>query len=57
MKEFEITISKVVYRTIDEFRDEDEARAWAITSRDKYRELVDSNKVEYFYELTEVSNV
>ena len=57
MKEFEITISKVVYRTTDEFRDEDEARAWAIASRDKYRELVDSNKVEYFYDLYEVSNV
>jgi hypothetical protein len=57
MKEFEIAISKVVYRTTDEFGSEDEARTWAIAQRDKYRELVDDNKVEYFYELTEVSNV
>jgi hypothetical protein len=57
MKEFEIAISKVVYRTTDEFKTEEEARTWAIAQRDKYRELVDDNRVEYFYELTEVSNV
>ena len=57
MKEFEITISKVVYRTTDEFKSEDEARTWAIAQRDKYSELTDNNKVEYFYDLYEVSNV
>jgi hypothetical protein len=57
MKEFEITISKVVYRTTDEFKSEDEARTWAIAQRDKYSELIDNNKVEYFYDLYEVSNV
>jgi hypothetical protein len=57
MKAFEITISKVVYRTTDEFRSEDEARIWAIDQRDKYRELIDNNKVEYFYDLYEVSDV
>jgi hypothetical protein len=56
MKEFEISISKVVYRTTDEFNTEEEARTWAIAQRDKYRELVDDNKVEYFYDLEEISN-
>ena len=57
MKEFEIAISKVVYRTTDEFKTEDEARTWAIAQRDKYRELVEDNRTEYFFEVTEVSNV
>ncbi len=57
MKEFEIAISKVVYRTTDEFNTEEEARTWAIAQRDKYRQLVDDNRVEYFFEVTEVSNV
>jgi hypothetical protein len=57
MKVYEITISKVVYRIIDEFNTEEEARAYAITNRDRYSELLDDNKVEYFYDLEEVSNV
>jgi hypothetical protein len=57
MKEFEISISKVVYRTTDEFKTEEEARMWARDKRDKYRELLDDNKVEYFFEIEEVSNV
>jgi hypothetical protein len=57
MKRYEITIAKVVYRLIDEFNTEDEARAYAISNRDRYSELIDDNKVEYFYELTEVSDV
>jgi hypothetical protein len=57
MKEFEIKIAKVVYRTTDEFKTEEEARAYAISNRDRYSELLDDNKVEYFYDLEEVSNV
>ena len=57
MQRYEITISKVVHRIIDEFNSEQEAREYAVVNRDKYRELIDDNKVEYFYELTEVSNV
>jgi hypothetical protein len=55
MKEFEITIAKVVYRTTDEFNTEEEARAYAIAKRDEH--IFEDYKVEYFYELTEVSNV
>jgi hypothetical protein len=57
MKEFEIAISKVVYRTNDEFKTEEEALIWAREKRDKLRELIDDNRVEYFFEVTEVSNV
>ena len=57
MKEFEIRIAKVVYRTTDEFKTEEEARMWAREKRDKLRELIDDNVVEYFFEVTEVSNV
>ena len=57
MKVYETTISKVVYRITDEFNTEEEARAYAISNRDRYSELLDDNKVEYFYDLEEVSNV
>ena len=57
MKVYEVTVSKVIYRTTDEFTTEEEARAYAIAKRDKLRELRDDNKVEYFYDLEEVSNV
>jgi hypothetical protein len=57
MKEFEIRIAKVVYRTTDEFKTEEEARMWAREKRDKLRELIDDNAVEYFFEVDEVSNV
>ena len=57
MKEFEISIAKVVYRTTDEFKTEEEARMWAREKRDILRELIDDNAVEYFFEVDEVSNV
>ena len=57
MKGFEIKIAKVVYRTTDEFKTEEEARMWAAAKRDKYKELIDDNAVEYFFEVDEVSNV
>jgi hypothetical protein len=57
MKEFEIRIAKVVYRTNDEFNTEEEARIWAAGMRDKLREVSDDNAVEYFFEVDEVSNV
>ena len=57
MKAFEIRIAKVVYRTTDEFKTEQEARMWAMAKRDRCKELLDDNKVEYFFEVEEVSNV
>jgi hypothetical protein len=57
MKEFEIRIAKVVYRTTDEFKTEEDARIWAANKRDILRELIDDNAVEYFFEVDEVSNV
>jgi hypothetical protein len=57
MKEFEIRIAKVIYRTNDEFKTELEARIWAAAMRDKLSELRDENTVEYFFEVDEVSNV
>ena len=57
MKEYEIKIAKVVYRTTDEFKSELEARIWAAAQRDKYSELLNDNAVEYFFEVEEVSNV
>lgn len=57
MKGFEIKIARVVYRTTDEFKTEEEARMWAAAKRDKLRELIDDNAVEYFFEVEEVSNV
>ena len=55
MKSYEITISKVVYRLVDEFDTEDTARSYAIAKRDDH--AFEDNKEEYFYELTEVSDV
>ena len=57
MKPYEVTISKVVYRTTEEFNTNEEARMWAMAKRDRYKELSKDNKVEYFYDLEEVSNV
>jgi hypothetical protein len=57
MKEFEISIAKVVYRTTDEFKTEEEARIWARQKRDKLRELIDDNAVEYYFEVEEITNV
>jgi hypothetical protein len=55
MKHYEITVSKVVYRLVDEFEDEAEARAFAITRRDLMKELEKDSRVEYFYDLEEAS--
>ena len=55
MARYEITISKVMHRLIDEFDTEGEARAYAIAKRDDH--IFEDNKEEYFYELTEVSDV
>jgi hypothetical protein len=57
MKKFEISIAKVVYRTTDEFKTEEEARMWAREKRDKLRELIDDNAVEYYFEVEEINNV
>jgi hypothetical protein len=57
MKEFEIRIAKVVYRTTDEFKTELEARVWASVMRDKLSKLRDNDTVEYFFEVDEVTNV
>ena len=57
MKEFEISIAKVVYRTTDELNTELEARMWAAAQRDKYKELLDDNAVEYYFEVEEITNV
>jgi hypothetical protein len=56
MQKYEITIAKVVYRTTDEFKTNEDARIWAAAERDKLRELIDDNKVEYYFEVYEVSN-
>jgi hypothetical protein len=57
MQTYEIKVAKVVYRTTDEFNTNEEARIWAMQKRDKLRELLDDNKVEYFLEVEEISNV
>jgi hypothetical protein len=57
MKEFEIKIAKVVYRTTDEFKTEEEARMWARDKRDRLSELIDDNAVEYYFEVEEITNV
>jgi hypothetical protein len=57
MKQYEIKIAKVVYRTTDEFQSELEARIWAASQRDKYSELLSDNAVEYYFEVEEVPNV
>ena len=57
MKQYEIKIAKVVYRTTDEFKSELEARVWAASQRDKYGELLSDNALEYYFEVDEVSNV
>ena len=53
MKNYEVTVSKVVYRLVDEFESEEQARAFAITRRDLMRELDKDSRVEYFYEVEE----
>jgi hypothetical protein len=55
MKVYEITVSKVVYRLVDEFDTEEKARAYAIARRDDHK--FEDNKAEYFYDLEEVSDV
>lgn len=53
MKNYEITVSKVVYRVVDEFESEGQAREFAITWRDLMRELDKDLRTEYFYDLEE----
>jgi len=55
MTRYEVTVSKVVHRLVDEFDTEGEARAYAIAKRDDH--TFEDNKAEYFYELTEVTDV
>ena len=55
MTRYEIAISKVVERVVDWYETEEQARAYAIARRDDH--TFEDNKVEYFYELTEVSDV
>ena len=57
MKVFEISIAKVVYRTTDEFKTEEEARMWARDKRDRRSELIDDNAGEYYFEVEEITNV
>ena len=57
MKEFEIKIAKIIYRTRDEFKTEEEARMWAVGMRDKLSEIEDNKLVEYFFEIEEIDNV
>jgi hypothetical protein len=53
MKEYEITVSKVIYRLADEFEGEDQARAFAISQRELLKALEKDSRVEYFYDLLE----
>ena len=53
MKHYEVTVSKVVYRLVDEFESEEQAREFAITQRELLKALDKDSKVEYFYELEE----
>jgi len=55
MQTYEIKVAKVVYRTTKEFNTNEEARMWAMAKRDDH--IFDDNKVEYFFEVEEVSNV
>ena len=57
MKEFEIKIAKIIYRTRDEFKTEEEARVWAAGMRDNLSEIEDNKLVEYFFEVEEIDNV
>jgi hypothetical protein len=57
MKEFEIKIAKIIYRTRDEFKTEEEARIWAAGMRDKLSEIEDNKLVEYFFEIEEIDSV
>jgi hypothetical protein len=54
MKEYEITVSKVIYRLSDEFEGEDQARAFAISQRELLKALEKDSRVEYFYDLLEI---
>jgi hypothetical protein len=55
MQTYEIKVAKVVYRTTKEFNTNEEARMWAMAKRDDH--IFDDNKVEYFFEVEEISNV
>jgi len=55
MKEYEISIAKVVHTASKEFNTELEARMWGASERDKLSAL-DENKVEYYFEVEEIKN-
>ena len=60
MGRYEVTVSKVVQRTIDEFETEEKAREFGISCRDSYRtvyQVLGTDRSEYFYDVVEVSNV
>ena len=50
-------VAKIVYRTRDEFKTEEEARKWAAGMRDKLSEIENNKTVEYFFEIEEIDNV
>ena len=60
MGRYEVTVSKVVHRTVDEFDTEEKAREFGISCRDSYRtvyQVLGTDRSEYFYDVVEVSNV
>jgi hypothetical protein len=57
MTEYEIKVAKIIYRTRDEFKTEEEARKWAAGMRDKLSEVEGNPMVEYFFEIEEIDNV
>jgi hypothetical protein len=57
MTEYEIKVAKIIYRTRDEFKTEEEARKWAAGMRDKLSEVEGNPMVEYFFEVEEIDNV
>ena len=57
MTEYEIKVAKIIYRTRDEFKTEEEARKWAAGMRDKLSEVEGNPMVEYFFEIEEIDSV
>lgn len=53
MKRYEITVSKVIYHLVDEFENEEEARAHALKMRDSLAQKHGSFGKPIFYELEE----
>lgn len=53
MKNYEVTVSKVMWRLVDEFESEEQARAFAIEHRELMKASEEDSRVEYFYDLEE----